>query len=267
MDRGRYDESIEQYMKAYEKDPLYTVALAGVGDNHVFKGEFDKAREYYQKWFNNTENINDKLNAHFWIAVSYVHEGEIKEALKAMDEYRTLAKSAELVPPNIFSLRVEGYILTEMGDAAKGLKQFGKAAEVLKESELSQPVKETQSLNLAMDRVYALAANNKLDEAEKNAATCKEIVGKRQNPDEEIALNDTMGILELKKGNIEEAIGYLSKGNRQSPWNWFLMGKAYTKKGDEAKAAEYFKKILEWNVNSMPLALTKSRAKEKLKKQ
>jgi tetratricopeptide (TPR) repeat protein len=117
-----------------------------------------------------------------------------------------------------------------------------------------------------MDRVYALAANNKLEKAGKEAAACKELVGKRQNPDEKIALNDTVGMLELKKGNVEEAIAYLSKGNKQSPWNWFLIGKAYTKKGDKEKAKEFFTKILESNVNSMPLALTKARAKEILKK-
>ena len=266
MDRGRYEESIEQYKKAYEKDPLYTGALAGVGDNHVFKGEFDKAREYYQKWFESTGNVNEKLSAHFSKAVSYVHEGKIEEALKALDEYRTLAKNEKLVPPDIFSLRVKGYVLTETGDEAEGLKQFEKAAEILKGSELSQSVKETQILNLAMDRVYALAANNKLEKAGKEAAACKEIVGKRQNPYEEIALNDTMGMLELKKGNAEEAIAYLSKGNKQSPWNWFLIGKAYTKKGDKEKAKEFFTKIVESNVNSMPLALTKTRAKEMLKK-
>jgi len=266
MDRGRYEKSIEQYKKAYEKDPLYTVALAGVGDNHVFKGEFDKAREYYQKWFDSTGNVNEKLSAHFLKAVSYVHEGKIEEALKALDEYQTLAQNEKLVPSDIFSLRVKGYVLTETGDEAEGLKQLEMAAEILKGSELSQSVKETQTLNLAMDRVYALAANNKLEEAGKEAAACKEIVGKRQNPDEEIALNDTMGMLELKKGNAEEAIAYLSKGDKQSPWNWFLIGKAYTKKGDKEKAKEFFTKIVESNVNSMPLALTKTRAKEMLKK-
>jgi len=266
MDRGRHEESIEQYKKAYEKDPLYTVALAGIGDNHVFKGEFNKAREYYQKWFDSTKNVNEKFGAHFWKAVSYVHEGKIEEALKALDEYRTLAKNEKLVPPEIFSCRVKGYVLTEMGNEAEGLKQFEEAAKILKGSDLPQPVNESQTLNLAMDRVYALAANDELEEAGKEAAACKEMVDKRQNPDEEIALNDTMGMLELKKGNAEEAIAYLSKGSKQSPWNWFLVGKAYAKKGDKEKAAEFFTKIVDSNVNSMPLALTKTRAKEMLKK-
>jgi tetratricopeptide (TPR) repeat protein len=266
MDRGRYDESIENYEKAYEKDPLYTVALRGIGHNYIFKGNFNKAREYYQKWFEATDAVNEKLGAYFWEAVSYAHEGEIEKTVEAMDQYSSLAEKENLATSNIYSCRVKGYALTEMGEEAKGFKEFEKAVRMVEEADLPQAVKETQKVYTAIDRVYALASNDKLEEAEKEAAVCKEMVLKRKNPDEERFLFDTIGMVELEKGKADEAIAYFSKGNKESPWNWFLMGKAYTKKGDETKAAEYFKKIVECNVNSMPLALTKERAKEILKK-
>ena len=48
---GRFDESIAQYNKALEKDPQFVASLTGIGHNHLFKGDYAKARETYTAFF------------------------------------------------------------------------------------------------------------------------------------------------------------------------------------------------------------------------
>lgn len=91
-DRGEYDESIEQYKKAHETDPSYIWALRGIGQNYIFKGDFAKARELYQMMYDEAPNINAKFNSLLWKSVSYLHEGNTQDALKALDEYQALGE-------------------------------------------------------------------------------------------------------------------------------------------------------------------------------
>ncbi|MGD9347771.1 MAG: tetratricopeptide repeat protein, partial [Candidatus Aminicenantes bacterium] len=70
MEMGKYDESNEQFKKAYDTDSSYIVALAGISDNYVFKGDYEKAREYLQKWYEVSPHINGKFGALFWKAVT-----------------------------------------------------------------------------------------------------------------------------------------------------------------------------------------------------
>jgi len=70
---GRYDESIEQYKKAYNKDLLFTNSLMGIGHNYIFKDDFETARKYYKKQFQKAPNINEQYEALLWEAISYIH--------------------------------------------------------------------------------------------------------------------------------------------------------------------------------------------------
>ena len=62
--RGRYPESITQYEKAYNVDPEFVLAFPGIGNNYIFMEEFDNARGYYQKYYDEALNINQK-KCHF----------------------------------------------------------------------------------------------------------------------------------------------------------------------------------------------------------
>jgi tetratricopeptide (TPR) repeat protein len=70
MKMGRYDDSIAQYQKALEKDPQFSSALAGIGHNDVFKGDYAKGRRSYQLEFDQAPNVNGKTGSLFWTSTS-----------------------------------------------------------------------------------------------------------------------------------------------------------------------------------------------------
>ena len=79
MKMGRYDDSITQYQKALEKDPQFSSAQAGIGHNDVFKGDYAKGRQSYQREFDQSPNVNGKTGSLFWTTTSFVHEGNMAE--------------------------------------------------------------------------------------------------------------------------------------------------------------------------------------------
>ena len=72
MKMGRYDDSIVQYQKALDKDPKFSSAQAGIGHNDVFKGDYAKGRQSYQREFDQSPNVNGKTGSLFWTTTSYV---------------------------------------------------------------------------------------------------------------------------------------------------------------------------------------------------
>jgi len=263
---GKYDESIEQYQKAFEKDPMFATALEGVGNNYIFKGDFDTARKYYQNYFDKAPNINGKLRALFLKATSFVHEGKIEKALDTFKEYRALAEKKDVPNRIILSYTYQGFILTETGNPIEGMNYYDKAIASIEKLKLSKPVKENFITYSLMWQFYVLTAKNDLDKAESQAEKCKQKVASRHNPNEEKFLYSLYGDLEIKKGNFDKAIEHYSNSDTENPLNMYYMANAYDKKGDKKNASKLFKKISNWNENSLNLALVRNRAMDKLKK-
>jgi tetratricopeptide (TPR) repeat protein len=262
---GKYDESIAQYRKALEKDQQFATSLAGIGNNYVFKGDFEQARKYYQEYSDKSVSVNGKLDALFLKAVTYVHEGNKEQAVATFDQYRALAEKENLPTNSINSYAYQGFTATESGDPVSGMKYFDKATDLIGKSELSQSTKENLMTNSMLWRFYSLTANNDLDKAQAEYEKCKERIESRKNPNEVMFLNSLLGLLEIKKGDYDNAIKYFSQADTQDPWTWYFTAVAYEKKGDSQNSEKILDRITKYNVNSLNLAFVRNHAKEDLK--
>jgi tetratricopeptide (TPR) repeat protein len=264
---GKYDESIVQYKKAVGIDPAdFVSSLGGIGDNYIYKGDYETARKYYQDYYDKAPTTAGKLNAMYLKSVSYVHEGKIENAIKTFDEYRVLAEKENLDPNVINSYRNQCYIFAETGNTGEALKCYDKAIDITGESKLPESAKENLNTNLMMVHLYLLTSSGELEKASAELGKCKLKVESRKNPDEEMGLNSLIGLLESRKGNYDKAIEYFSKAGTDVPWVWYNTAVAYSKKGDKQNANKLYDKITKWNVNSLDLALVRNRAMDELKK-
>jgi tetratricopeptide (TPR) repeat protein len=262
---GKYDESIEQYKKALEKDPAFTTSLAGIGNNYVFKQDFTSARKYYQDYYDKAPMVTGKLDALFLKAQSFLYEGKTTEAGSAFDEYRALAEKEKLVPNIINSYAFQGFSLSEGGNPSEGMKYYEKAEDLLGTSTLPEGTKENLSTSLMLWHAYFLTANNDLDKASSELEKCKAKVDSRNNPGEKMRLHSLMGFFELKKGDYDAAIKHFSEADSQNPLNWYYTAQAYSKKGDKQNSAKLYDKIARYNVNSPDLSLVRKPAIDELK--
>ncbi len=264
---GKYDKSIEQYKKAVEIDPVNFIAsLYGIGNNYIFKGDYESARKYYQDYFDQASGIGGKLGALHLIATSFVHEGKTENALKTFEEQRALAEKENLATVVVFSYIDQASILRESGNPAEGLKYSEKAIDLAGKLPVSEPLKELLITITTTINLDVLAANNELDKATVEAEKCKLRVESRKNPAEEKQLNSFLARLEFKKRNYDKAIEYFNKFDSDDPGNWYYTALAYKNMGEKQKALNLFEKITQCNENSFALAFVRKRAMEELKK-
>jgi tetratricopeptide (TPR) repeat protein len=265
LKQGRYDESIIQYQKAFDIDNLFLSGLSGIGDNYVFKGDYEKAREYYQKYLDKATRADERLGALFQKTISFLYENNLDEALKSFAEYRSLAEKENRSGTIIYSFAYEGYALVNMGKPADGLKKYQKAIKTIDKVELSDRSKENFHTYSNMWLAYAYAANDKLKEAKSSAAAYKKDVDRRNNPDEKELLEGALAFIDYKDGKYDTAIKGFSKLNPSPLWI-FYQAEAQLKKGDKEAAKKLFEKIIGWNQNSIDLAVVWAQAKEALSK-
>lgn len=262
---GRYDESIEQYQKALEVDPTFILAYVGIGNNFIFKGDFEQARDSYQQRFDKATQIGDKLGALRLQALSYIHEGNIKAALEKCKQRRELAQKENQMTTVINSYLNDAKILTELGNPAEAVKQVQTAMELINNSNFDDWLKETLTVAAMEMNCNCKIHDNLLEEAKVNVAQFKQLVEKRQDPLEIMQLEATLGCLALQEKQYDKALQHFAKANNQSPCTMYYMALAYEQKGDMDNAGKLYKKISTWTTNDLELALVRNRAIDKLK--
>ncbi|HAH25636.1 MAG TPA: hypothetical protein DCL77_18080, partial [Prolixibacteraceae bacterium] len=260
---GKYDESIAQYKKAFDKDPEnFAISLGGVGHNYIFKKDYTTARKYYQDMFDQSKMPGGKLTALYWKAVSYLYEGKVDESVKAFDDYRAFAEKENLATNAINAYANQGLILTETGNPTEGMKYYQKATDLIGKSKFSKVDVDNFMTQSMMWQYYNLTAQGNYDKAKAEADKAKQKVDSRKNHGEEMFLNALMGYSAFKQGNYDQAIQLYSKADTEDPLNWYYQAMAYDKKGDKQNANKLLEKIKTSNVSSLNLALAKNKAME-----
>jgi tetratricopeptide (TPR) repeat protein len=262
---GRYDESIAQYQKAYDTDNSFIGSLSGIANGYLFKGDFAKAREYYQMHSDKATQVNEKLTAMYNKALSFMYENKLDDAIKAFEERRAFAEKEKQSVAVVYSYAYEGFALSGMGKASDGLKKYEEAISTIGKVDLTPRQKENLQVYSNFWRAFGNAQDNKLDKAKASADLFRKDVEARNNPDEKTTLEWTLALIDYKGGQYDEAIERLAK-QQPNPWVMFHQGQALLKKGNKEAAKSLFTKILNWNQNSIYLAAVWSRTHKELGK-
>jgi tetratricopeptide (TPR) repeat protein len=263
MKLGRYDDSIAQYEKALEKDPRFTSALAGIGHNDVFKGDYAKGRQSYQRGFDQAPDVNGKTGSLFWTTTSFVYEGNVAEALKTIERQRSFASEANLVPTVIGTHEQAAFILAESGDLAGSVEHIEAASRLVEESALPVAAREAARLRMMLARARILTAVREFDSAKALAGKCRIMVDASGNPAEERALQGVLAMLELEQGRNDQALAHFAKADPESAYDLFYAAVAQERKGDKAEAARLYSKVAAWNQNDLGHAVVRARARAK----
>jgi len=263
MKMGRYDDSIAQYQKALEKDPRFSSALAGIGHNALFKGDYAGARQSYQREFDQAPNVNGKASSLFWTTTSYVHEGNVVEALNAIERQRAFAVEEKLVLGVIGSHEQAAFILAESGDLAGSANHVEAASRLVEVSPLPPAAKEAARLRIMLARTRILTAVHEFDSAKVLVGKCQAMVDLSKNPAEERALQRVLAMLELEQGHNEQALAHFAKADPESPYDLFYTAVAQERKGDKAEAARLYSIVASWNQNDLGYAVVRARAQAK----
>jgi tetratricopeptide (TPR) repeat protein len=259
MKLGQYEESIGQYQTAYRKDVLYTQALAGVGHNYIFLGDYEKARENYLRQHEKATRMNEKLEALQWVAISYVHEGNIDEAINTLKLRLEFADRENLVLDVIDTYNMMSFILIENGNPDEAIKYHEMILEKLNGVELDGETLMGLKVDNHMNNCLLLAKSKQLAKAKVEMTKCDKAVIGRKNAAERKKMNLVMGIYALMDSRPEDALDHFGKADTEDPYTWYHMAMAYNDLGYTDHAKTLQDRIKYWNQNSLEYAIVKNK--------
>src|SRR5262245_39310451 len=119
MKMGRHDESIKNYEKALSINKNFVASYIGISNNQMFMGKGAEARTTMGRLASVARTDGERRQAHFWTAVSYVHEGETDKALAEVEQMQAIAEKTGDLANVSGDQNLMGDILLEPGQPEK----------------------------------------------------------------------------------------------------------------------------------------------------
>lgn len=247
MRMGKYDDSIVQYNKALATDPTFFNSYRGIGNNYVYKGDYSKAREYYQNMYDKAPDDAGRDLALVSMVDSYIAEGNMDKAIETNDRRGAMADKAGDIQTQIGIDTLAGFILLENGKTDEAAKHFAMADKLRADPSLPAALSTNRKVNSSLNSARLMIAKGEFDAARKQLDDAGQMVSTLKNANLERSLNETYGILELKQKNYPKAIERFAKADQASPYVWYHEAAAYEGSGDTKKAMTLYGKVTEWN--------------------
>lgn len=263
MKIGKYDASIEKYQKALSINPHFGASHIGIATNFNFKGEHENARKQLQKFYDTALDDGQRRAAHFAMAVSYVDEGNMDQALAECKKQYAFAKEINDAAAMAGDLNAMGNILLEVGKPDQALAKFEKAVKLIKESDLSNEIKENAKRGLLFNAARVALKKNDLATAKAKSEKFQKQV-EAVNDANQIRLSHQLaGMIALAEKDYNKALAELQQANQQNSYNIYRMAVAYEGKGEQEKAEEMYAKAANFNaLNSLNHAFIRNKAKK-----
>lgn len=264
---GRYDESIENYLKSNEIDPSFTTAFLAAGDNYTFKGDYAKARDHYQKYFDNSKTVTAKLDALNRKARSYLYENKLDEALKSYENVKAFAEKENKAVENMWTNFYQGFALSEFGKTAEGLKKFQESIKLIDKIGLNEKDRDYFKVLSNNLMAYAYTMNNDLSKAKHEADIFRKSVEKTDDASlKEMADFGIIGFMAFKKGDYKSTIEKFKMLSKPDAQDKYYLAQAYFKSGNKEAANKLFNEIINSNENTIQLAVVWNKVKQELGK-
>ncbi len=232
MKMGRFQESIRSYEKALSVDPHFVASYVGIGNDHVFMGQPAEARKTYARLTAVARNDGERRAAHFWTAMSYVHEGATDKAIAELSKMAAIDTAGGDLVALSGALAQMGNVLLEAGRVDEAAAKFGEQVASIDKSDVAPQVKEGTHRQALFDEArVALARNDVATAKAKSAAYTKEVTVK-SIPFEVRQSHELAGRIALAEKSYAVAAAELRQANQQDPRVLYLTAVALQGKGD-----------------------------------
>jgi tetratricopeptide (TPR) repeat protein len=269
MNGGQLEEARANFERALSLDNSTPRVYNFLGNYHLLKGDYAKAREMYQGALRRKAKGTAPFGPSYGTAYTYVYEGNIPAALKVLTEFQEqyLQTSGAAEFPPVFIWNSIARLQLENGQPEEALKSYQKGYETVPGSKLPPVEKMTWLGRLHHGRGRALAKLGKHEEAWKEAELIKKMIdeggeaGKQYMP----SYHYIAGYLKLEGGDHAKAIEHLKQADLTDPFHKLLLARAYDRAGDAANAQKLYKEIVESRQINLERAIAVPEARRKLK--
>jgi tetratricopeptide (TPR) repeat protein len=265
---GKQEEARAAFEKAIALDSSTPRAYSFLGNYHLMKGDYAKARELYKVARAKTPAGVSPGQPTYGTAFALLYEGDVDGALGTLrgylDEYRQTKAATEF--PEVFIWNSIARINLENGRLEEAMKAYEKGFESVPGSTLSDQEKKIWTGRLHHGRGRTLARMGRHEEAWAEAETIRKMIeeggeaGKPFVP----AYHYLAGYVKLEKGDYPAAIEHLKQADAEDPFHQLLLARAYEKAGDKENARKTYQQVVASPQNGLDRALSYREAKAKL---
>jgi tetratricopeptide (TPR) repeat protein len=265
MKMGRYNKSIETYLKALSLRPDFVPSRIGIATNLVFMGKHGAARKVLQSLYEDSHNDGERRAAHYAMAVSYTHEGSIDLALEELEKQYALAEKISDASAMSGDLILMGNILYEDAKYDEALANYERAVELVQQSDLAQEIKDNANLNFLYNAATIAAKKKDFITAKGGASEHLEGAEATSDPNRIRLAHQLMGMIALEEGDYDRTLEELQQASQENPYNLYRIALAYEAKGEKQKAMAFCAKAADFNaLNSLDYALVREKARQLL---
>jgi tetratricopeptide (TPR) repeat protein len=265
MKRGRFSESIAQYRKALEIDPTFVASFIGIANDQIFLGDPTAARATLSRFLAVARNDGQRRLAHFWTAVSHLHEGAGTAALGEVERMQAIAVAAKDRVAQAADFALMGTILLEYGQADAALARFEAGLAAIDGSDATQDVKDAAHRNHLANLARVALKRGDATAAAKAADEYRRKVEARKIPFEMWQTHEIAGLVAAARGDHATAVRELEQANRQDPRALFALGRAYAADGNAEAARATLTRAAEFNGLGLNYAFVRTKARALLK--
>jgi len=269
LNQGKLEEARAHFEKAIRLDNSTPRAYNFLGNYHLLKGDYAKARELYQDALKRKVQGTAPFGPNYGLVYTYVYEGKIPEALKVLngfqEEYARTSSAAEFPP--VFIWNSIARLQLENGQPEVAIKSYEKGYQTVPGSKLSPEDKMIWQGRLHHGRGRALAKLGKREEAWKEAELIKKMIDENGERGKQFmtSFHYIAGYLQLEGGDHAKAIEHLKQADQTDLFHKLLLARAYDRAGDAVNAQKLYREITESNQINLERALAVPEARKKLK--
>jgi tetratricopeptide (TPR) repeat protein len=261
MKLGRFDESIKMYEKALSVDPNFVASYIGIGNDRVFLGQPQEARAAYARLARVARNDGEKLQAHFWTAQSYVHEGATDKAVAELKKMIAIDEANKDFAAMSGTYNQMGNILLEAGRVDDAAARFKDQLAAIEKADVAVQVKDATRRQHLFDQGRVALARKDIPAAKAKTAAYATAVDAKKIPFEVRQSHELAGRVALAENNYAVAVGELRQANQQDPRVVYLLATALEGKGHTREAKDAAVQAADWNALSNTYGFVRGKAR------
>jgi tetratricopeptide (TPR) repeat protein len=265
MKMGRFAESIRSYEKALAVDPNFAASYVGIGNDRVFMGQPAEARKAYARLLAIARTDGEKRLAHFWTAMSYVHEGGTDEAVEEIQKMAAIDQAGNDLVALSGTMAQMGNILLEAGRVDEAATKYRDRLATIDRADVAAQVKEAAHRQAHFDEARVALARNDIASAKAKASEYTKAVAAKSIPFEVRQSHELQGSIALAEKRYEAAAGELRQANQQDPRVLYMTAIALQGKGDVLAAKQMGVQAADFNGLSNTYGFVRGKAKAMLK--
>jgi len=248
---GSFEEAIEYYKMALEKDPGFADSQLKIGTNLIFLEKYDAAREAVGKAIAMETTAEGRIEDMGLICRSYLYEQRPSDALAAADEIIRAARIQNMMSQVALYEIAKGAIYVEMGEYDEAEQALMDCRTILETTTIPTFHQENYSDMLYFWEAAAAARQKEITRAFAIAARYMNTLRESRNPDRMKYHMGLLGFIELERDFAEISVEYFRQADIDEPLYMYYAALAEYQGGSRARAARLFRRLTSLNTDNL----------------